>query len=76
MKSSEHVWQNEKRSVLTNPKKVKRPTRQKIHFGWVEEERARKKVLEMRKQSHGNTPVNLEVSRTHNIDLWYKLLKH
>jgi len=51
MKSSEHVWQNEKRSVLTNPKKVKRPTRQKIHFGWVEEERARKKVLEMRKQS-------------------------
>jgi len=45
------VWQNEKRSVLTNPKKVKRPTRQKIHFGWVEEERARKKVLEMRKQS-------------------------
>lgn len=47
-----------KGAFLPTPKKVSETLPDKIHFkfciGWVEEERARKKVLEMRKHVNQN----------------------
>jgi len=56
MKSSEYNGKMKKGAFLPTPKKVRRhyPTKIKFCIGWVEEERARKKVLEMRKHVNQN----------------------